>query len=248
MSFSAFQVGKMSESFKRAKIVLEVLEMNISPGEEIAGFPAIRLRELFRRIGDGQMDKKGAAYHLGTTQKRALEILLQLEKEGFLKSITIVHNKKTKIWWELATKGVGLKLASAARPIKRATADRLLKELLERVEIVNDSPEYLYWVVEVIVFGSYLDPKRLTMSDIDIAVGLEAKEKDRKKHVALCRYQVEAEVSGYLNLFDELYYSFYKTLKRLKNRSWGISIHTTDDPILKTGIPTKKVYPPEKAD
>lgn len=54
-------------------------------------------------------------------------------------------------------------------PIKRATADRYVSELLQRVEKVNDDPDLLFWVDEVVVFGSYLT-KSATLGDVDLAV------------------------------------------------------------------------------
>ena len=70
-----------------------------------------------------------------------------------------------------------LAYASAAKPIHRKTADRLLSEFMERVHAVSATPEYLFWVSEAILFGSMLsDVKRL--GDVDVAVTLESKARD----------------------------------------------------------------------
>lgn len=219
--------------------------MNISPGEKIAGFPAVKLRELFREISDGTFGKKYTAAFFGITQKKAVEVLQELEKLGYLESVTRTTHKKPEIRWQLTTKGFGLRMASAARPIKRATADRLLKELLERVEEINKSKAYLYKVTEVVVFGSYLDESRTKLSDLDVSVDIRRKEPNIKKHVEMCNEQSDREVKGYISFLDEFYYSFFKVVKRLKNRSWGLSLHINES-IIKSGIPTKKVFPAEK--
>jgi predicted nucleotidyltransferase len=219
--------------------------MNVKAGDELAGFPAIELREFFRKFRGGAIGVDGTAYYLGIGIRKAKKLLTDFENEGYLKSKISLYGRKKKTWWEQTPKGAGLRMASAAKPIKRAAADRLLSQLLERVEEVNESPDYLYKVVKVVLFGSYLDESRLTLSDIDIAVELERKEPDYEKHVEMNDAQVEKECRSYLSFLDHNYFSYNKVLKRLKNKSTGISLHGTYDSILKTGIPTKVVFPYE---
>ncbi len=60
--------------------------MNISPGEEIAGFPGIELRKFFRKFSTGSMNISGAAFYLGISVQKAKKLIIELENEGFLKS------------------------------------------------------------------------------------------------------------------------------------------------------------------
>jgi hypothetical protein len=48
-------------------------------------------------------------------------------------------------------------MASAARPVFRKTAERVLAEFLERAKEIKESDTYLYMVNRVIMFGSMLD-------------------------------------------------------------------------------------------
>lgn len=217
--------------------------MNISAGDEIAGLPAINLREFFRKFTRDTTTATYASHCLGIGVKRAKNLLIQLESEGYLESENTNYGKKKAVHWQLTPKGFGLANASAARPIKRATAERLLSGLLERVEEVNESPDYLYKVVEVILFGSYLDPDRMTLSDLDIAVKLERKEKDFDKYIKMNNAQADKESRSYLSFLAQINWSYNKVWKRLRNKSWGISLHESHDGILKTGIPTKVVFP-----
>lgn len=216
--------------------------MNIRSGDEIAGFPAIELREFFRQFRDGSLGADGAAYYLGIGIKKAKKLLTDLENEGYLISEVSKYGRKKRTWWKQTTKGAGLRMASAMKPIKRATADRLLAQFLERVEEVNSSPDYLYKVVKVILFGSYLDESRTELSDLDLAVEVVRKEPDYEKFVEMNRAQVKRECRSFMSFLDESFYSYKKILKRLRNRSTGISLHDADDGILKTGIPTKVVF------
>ena len=67
--------------------------------------------------------------------------------------------------------GSTFSLASAALPLRHATAERRLAEFLDRVRAVNANDGFFYRVHKVILFGSYLtDRKRI--NDIDVAVEL----------------------------------------------------------------------------
>lgn len=76
-------------------------------------------------------------------------------------------------WYELTDEGTRFAQASAAAPLRRATAERKLREFIARVEQVNQSDEYAYRVTRVVLFGSCLtDAERV--NDIDLAVELGA--------------------------------------------------------------------------
>lgn len=216
--------------------------MNISSGDEIAGFPAVKLRELFRYFSS-RISVDDTAYFLGVGFQKAKALLLQLESEGYLISEP-AKNIKSK-FWEQTLKGSGLRRASAARPIKRATADQLLTGFIERIDEVNNSPDYLYKVTKVILFGSYLDETRTAFGDIDLAVELESKELDAEKAQKLGMEQAERETTdykSYVSYMDMLYYSYNKVLRRLKNRSRAISLNGIHDAVLTSGIPTKVIF------
>ena len=48
--------------------------------------------------------------------------------------------------------------ASFGKPISRATATRLLGQVIERARAYNADPARLLTVTEIVVFGGYLDP------------------------------------------------------------------------------------------
>ena len=83
--------------------------------------------------------------------------------------------------------------------IHRATADRLIKELLARVNLVNDSVDYLHRVSEVWVFGSYLS-KRTRLGDVDLWIKLDLAVDDEE----LKAYCTDLADMGFSwNRFDE---------------------------------------------
>jgi hypothetical protein len=143
--------------------------------------------------------------------------------------------------WALTQAGRDFSLASAMKPLKRKTAQRLLNEFLERCRSLPlpDSP-YLYVVHNAILFGSFLDERRATINDIDLAVGLKPKYQGAEKYEAECRlfqkHRIHPSSDKSLTFAEDL------TVKFLKNRSNYFSFTSTTDPILEKDIPKRVLY------
>ena len=60
-------------------------------------------------------------------------------------------------WWVTTVKGNALANASFGKPISRATATRLLSQVIDRARAYNADPARLLTVAEIVIFGSYLD-------------------------------------------------------------------------------------------
>jgi predicted nucleotidyltransferase len=80
--------------------------------------------------------------------------------------------------WSVTQAGRRFSVASAARPVTRATAEKALAEFLDRVEQVNRDSYFLGKAVRVVLFGSMLKPEVMRLSDVDLAVELVTKEAD----------------------------------------------------------------------
>jgi len=61
--------------------------------------------------------------------------------------------------WSVTQAGRTFSVASAARPVTRATAEKALAEFLDRVEQVNRDPYFLGKGIRVVLFGSMLKPR-----------------------------------------------------------------------------------------
>lgn len=77
----------------------------------------------------------------------------ELEAQGYTEQ---APERNQKQYWCNTIKANAPANASAARPVKRATADKALAQFMERVKQVNHDPCFLYRVVKVVLFGSYL--------------------------------------------------------------------------------------------
>jgi predicted nucleotidyltransferase len=155
--------------------------MRIDSTATIAGHPALRVRELLRRGRVGEWGTEFVRRALKVDHDEAARVLVLLYEKGLLEPGMVDRGEQL---YRPTLLGRAFAGASAGKPIKRATADRLLSEFLGRVEQVNADAYYLFRVARVVVFGSYLSDAE-TLSDLDLAIHLDAKESDWDKHVAL---------------------------------------------------------------
>ena len=94
--------------------------------------------------------------------ERALQLVKALEREGYL-----VGADDEPTTYQRTTLGDRLAMASA-RPLKRKTAERMLRDLVARAESVNANDDFCYDVGALVVFGSYLDETRHRLGDVDV--------------------------------------------------------------------------------
>lgn len=77
--------------------------------------------------------------------------------------------------WTITQAGQRLSSATAAKPVSRVTAERVLCDFLERVDRVNRDAYFLGRVNRVVLFGSMLRPEVAVLSDLDLAVEIVPK-------------------------------------------------------------------------
>jgi len=111
------------------------------------------------------------------------------------------------------------------RKMRRTTADRLLSGVKDRIREANANPDFCYTISEAYVFGSYANSDREMLSDLDIAVRLQARcptdSEQYRRRQAECPYG---------DVFLQLVWPKEEVLRFIRNRSGYISIHTLGDP------------------
>jgi predicted nucleotidyltransferase len=146
--------------------------MRIDPKSLIGGCPALVVRKALRNLRTA--DEWGllaleAAANLspgaGRTLAKALlkNGLIELREPGM---------------WTVTQAGRTMAAATAARRVSRSTAEKALAQFLDRVIRVNNDPYFLARVTRLVLYGSMLRPEVEWLSDVDLAVQVEAKEKD----------------------------------------------------------------------
>lgn len=203
--------------------------MHIDAHDQLAGQPIVAVRGFLRRNASSGFRLSDAQDAFGPA---AGHVVAFLEKEGYVEGLpefgsTRYHN---------TIKGGALSLASAAKPVRRAIAQKRLDEFLERCREVRVRPDMLFKVSRAVLFGSMLSDKA-SVGDVDIAVTLAPKETDRDKHFALYEAQFnEAARNGvrFSNFVDQMAYPEVRVRQFLKGKSRVLQLVLGTDGILKT--------------
>jgi predicted nucleotidyltransferase len=218
--------------------------MRIDLSERIAGQPATTIRNFLKRShGDG-WDLPYATKRLRTDEVSARKVVAELAARGYVESVSPSDDGER---WKNTTRGNAFAGATAAKPLLRASADKRLKEFIERVEEVRTNPHYLYKVRRVILFGSYLTSKD-RINDIDLCVSLVVKEKDKEKQDRLREQRIEEALrqgKSFKTFVDRITWPQVVVLKFIKAKSRSISLHTESDMAIAAGK-SKVLYQDDK--
>jgi hypothetical protein len=189
--------------------------MRITKDLVIAGLPALTAREWMRTLSRNNTEP---AVTLDDLTDEGRVIAEWFAEEGFLEETGRPGH------YHVTIKGASLAMASAAPPVKRATAQRALDELLARAVEINGNPELLMWVDRIGIFGSFLDPDRDELGDLDCVVWFSRRDSDGDAYIA--KSVARAEASGRsLSFIEQLAYGELEVQRYLKGRSRTISLH-----------------------
>lgn len=203
--------------------------MRVSKSDEICGVSTTAARQLMRAYYDDR-PVEVACDVLGLSRDAASKRLHAFEAAGYLER-SLRASSTGDDWWVTTIKGNALAQASFGKPISRATATRLLAQVIDRAHGYNADPARLLTISQIAVFGSYLDPAVDPLGDLDLAVSTVRRDTDGDKHVD--KVLAYARASGRrFGAFHELLFWPARELRMiLKNRSAAISI--TDEDISK---------------
>lgn len=200
--------------------------MRIHATDTLFGLPALELRHLLRRVDswDG-FDLEHVREVHPMSRKAAHQLIASLHDAGYIERTE--SRRPKEVLWHLTIQGRAFSIAKASKPIKRATADRLVRELLDRIDAVNADEGLESRVVESVVFGSYLGSEPL-LNDVDVGIRLESRLPPDADPVAHRKARVAlAEANGRIFRWwgEELLWPDKEIWLRLKSRSRGLSLH-----------------------
>jgi hypothetical protein len=199
-------------------------EMRLNRGDRIAGIDGLHLRKYFRRFGSEQVNYATVIEEFSVNRRKAENILAELLKLEMI-CLCELQGNKDMVSYQTTIKGNALGMAKASKPVTRAAAERVLQELLDRVQAVNERPELAHRVESMVVFGSYVS-KAERLNDLDIAVELKAKWHD---HASFESFRIasmdRAHANGrrFRNVVEAVCWPQIEVLSILKNRSRTIS-------------------------
>lgn len=197
--------------------------MRIDGDQKIAGFPAIEIRRLMRDSVSGQTSLRQVRERLSCSKAVANAVLADLQREGFLSSAD------SRV--EVSLKGIALAQATAAKPLLRSGAERLLSELVQRAKLINADDGWAYRVDTLAVFGSFAKGAERP-NDVDVACKLVPRWNGEAQREAEQRRR-EVHISQFRSIVHCVYWPQHEIVRFLKARSRGLSIHAWDDLILK---------------
>ena len=214
--------------------------MRITRDMTIAGIPAMKLRETFRWYEGSSWSAASLAESLGVDEPAGLEVVARLLEEGYVEPDGRYDGVTC---FKVTLKGGALAIASAGKPIKRATAELLVEGVVRTAEMVNADDSYHFRVNKILAFGSYLTDCP-TLGDVDLAVELKPRAEGGDRDTdAILEYANRAQAAGqrFRSYLDKLNWPTEAIHRALKGPSKSISIHSTADPVLEKAT-TRVLY------
>jgi hypothetical protein len=77
-------------------------------------------------------------------------------------------------WFQVSSLGVRLANVRLTPRLPRAKAEKIVADMLARARVINDTPELLFWISKITVFGSFITDAK-DVGDIDLLVEIKAK-------------------------------------------------------------------------
>lgn len=128
--------------------------------------------------------------------------------------------------WAPTLKGRALARARLGKPVSRSKAEAAFHAFLGRVEDANSDPDELFWVESVELFGSFADPGRHAVGDVDLRVVLSRRDAG-DAHLRRAAEAVAAARSAgrrFRTYFDEVCRPQRRLEQRLRGRNSRLDI------------------------
>jgi hypothetical protein len=198
--------------------------VRITANQRIAGYPAVQIRRLMRKTVGRSLMLRYIRGILQCSNSAAIRVLNDLLNEGFVVSV--------QDHFEPSTKGSALAMATAAAPLRRETAERLLAEVIERARAINADSKWAYRIGLLVLFGSFVAGSERP-NDVDVACELHPKwDGERQREQEQMRRAARGD--RFRNMSEWATWPKLEVFRFLRSRARGLSIHELEDWILET--------------
>ena len=138
--------------------------------------------------------------------------------------------------------GNALAKARIGKAMSRSQAEKLLADVIARACAINESDEWLHWVVEVQLYGSLARGDSETVGDIDVAARLlERYPHDEYLHRQ--RDMIDHDQARPGSIVEEIGYAQTKVMRHLRGRSPKVDlVELSDRQPLPEGATATVVY------
>jgi hypothetical protein len=199
--------------------------VRIATNQKIAGYPATRIRQLMRETIGRSITLRYVQEILRCSGPAAIRVLNDLRNDGFVHSV--------RDHFEPSTKGSALAMATAAAPLRRETAERLIVTVVERARAINADNKWAYRIGLLVLFGSCVSGSDRP-NDVDIACELLPRwdgERQREQE----QIRREAKSDRFRNMSEWATWPKLEVVRFLKSRARGLSIQELEDWTLQAG-------------
>lgn len=201
--------------------------MRITKEEVVAGHSAVQVRGFLRRF-DGKFFMRYAVERvMRLKSEEAEKFINEMVALELIEPTTPFDNEAA---FEVAERGLALANTTAAKPIYRRTAERVLREFVDRVHAVNASKEYAFRISGVVLFGSMLSCTD-RLGDVDVAIDLKPRFSDPIRRKQLCnrrRHLAQEQGRVFSSATSWALWPRDEVLIQLKARSRSLSLHGFD--------------------
>lgn len=235
--------------------------MLITRDQRIANRPAVEVREMMKTLYHASHSVNALAEKFELDEAEGKVLINDLVKEGLIEISTSPGSDEVVakfeadapdvVLWRPTISGVALAKARVGVPMSRQNAQELLDGVLSRADEVNASDDWLHWVVEILLYGSFAADADGPVGDIDLAVSLSRRYRDAE-YRRLQDEMIERDGASPTSLVDLMGYAQKKVQRHLRGSSPRVDlveIHGEDD--VPPGATTKLVYrfdPPDVVD
>ena len=201
--------------------------MRIAKEEVVAGHSALRVRGFLRRFECGFFMFSAAESFMQLKSRQAKKFINDMVA---LELIELTMPFKNEAAFQVAARGHAFANAMAAKPIFRGTAERVLREFMDRMNAVNASKEYAFGIRSAILFGSMLSCVD-RLGDVDVAIDLQPRISDSAKFRQQCdhrRHSAQEQGRAFSTAIDWVTWPKREVVLELKARSRSLSLHEFD--------------------
>jgi len=201
--------------------------MRITKEEVVAGHSAVQVRGFLRKFDSKFFMRSAVERVMKLDPKQAEKFINEMVALELIEPTTPFDNKAA---FEVAEGGLRLANATSAKPIYRRTAERVLREFIDRVEAVNYSKEYAFRIRGAILFGSMLSCAD-RLGDVDVAIDLQPRIADPIQRRQLCdhrRHFAQEQGRTFATATSWALWPRNEVLLQLKGRSRSLSLHGFD--------------------
>lgn len=204
--------------------------MLIQREQLIAGRPAVEVRDLMRMMQQTAHSIGGLAAALSVSESEAAGLMADLRSAGLIEIIESYSGPymvgrdedrpgdEAPGLWSTTINGNALAKARIGKPMSRADAQELCDGVVARAQQVNANDDWLHWVLELGLYGSFSAPGDAPVGDIDLAVLLQRRYED-DDYMRRNEDLIDADGAQPKTIIDVVSYAEVKVLRHLRGRS-----------------------------